>query len=150
MKILAPTDPDWYLLWEVCAAVKEIDGILPDIEPMKALMRAPDHARGIGLAAPQVGIPLRFFIYGLRPEHLTVVINPSIIQADKYKDGIEGCLSFPGRTRSVERAERITVRYTDVNGNQIEREMRGLNARIFQHETDHLDGKNIFGIKPKR
>ena len=99
---------------------------------------------GLGLAAPQVGVSLRFFVYdnvntpyGTDPQ---VLINPEIVEMEGKVRAEEGCLSIPEIKDMVERAERVTVAGQDIHGNEIEIEAEGLAARIFQHEIDHLDG----------
>ena len=95
--------------------------------------------KGIGLAANQVGHNERWFVwqYGM-------VINPSIIGRNGATASKEGCLSFPGKIATITRYKSIKVRYTDENGNRKEKDLTGLPAIVFQHETDHLDGKCIF------
>ncbi len=102
---------------------------------------------GIGLAAIQVGIPLRALIINLADEEgnqhkedLIEVINPKILEMDGTTVYTEGCLSVPEYYDDVERAERIKVEYFDRFGNRIERECDGLLAIAFQHEIDHLNG----------
>lgn len=106
-------------------------------------------AGGVGLAAPQVHVPLRvimFFVPAERTEDgqgvpLTVLVNPEItVLTDETATTFEGCLSLPGLTGAVPRATRI--RYTGVTptGERIEREASGFHARVVQHECDHLDG----------
>ncbi|PNR94946.1 peptide deformylase [Petrotoga olearia] len=107
---------------------------------------------GVGLAAPQVGISLRFFIMDSRENEgnsLTankekgkkVVINPEIIEfLGEEISSEEGCLSIPDIFEDVVRAEGVKVRYQDLSGEVIEEELHGYQARIFQHETDHLEG----------
>jgi peptide deformylase len=99
------------------------------------------HARGIGLAAPQVGRSERLAVIDLGEDPF-VVINPEIIQSSSGKaKGEEGCLSIPDIYAEVERPKSVTVRALDRNGNTFEREATDLLARCLQHEIDHLDGK---------
>ena len=94
---------------------------------------------GVGLAAPQVGLPLRLFVMDCAGLKL-VAANPQIVSAEGEQAGEEGCLSV-GRIHSpLKRAERATLRAQDSEGNWYEREAEGLAARCFQHETDHCDG----------
>jgi len=99
---------------------------------------------GVGLAAPQVGISLRFFIMDSREEDETgkkVVVNPEIIEFSGEEVSLEeGCLSIPDIFEDVIRTEGVKVRYQDLDGKVIEEELHGYQARIFQHEYDHLDG----------
>lgn len=106
-------------------------------------------APGIGLAAPQVHVPLRLVIY-MVPEGrtedgeghpLTVLVNPEITVLDEAKEeGVEGCLSLPGMAGRVARPRHIRVKALDLDGNEMEYEAEGYHARVVQHECDHLDG----------
>lgn len=103
-------------------------------------------ARGIGLAANQVGLPFRFFVLNLtadpeQPEHEQVFINPEIVKRHSSDEAEEGCLSLPGLYAPVQRAKRIRLKSYDLEGQLIETEAEGLLARAIQHEIDHLDGK---------
>lgn len=121
-----------------------LQGLIAD---MKETMAA---AEGAGLAAPQIGIPLRVMIFGFEstpryPEAqavpFTVLINPQITPlSDGIEEGWEGCLSVPGLRASVPRWERISYRGFDVDGAPIERAVSGFHARVVQHECDHLEG----------
>lgn len=99
---------------------------------------------GVGLAAPQVGISLRFFIMDSREDNdkgKKIVINPEINEfLGENVVYEEGCLSIPDVFEDIERPEGIKVRYQDIEGNFIEEELHGYQARIFQHEFDHLEG----------
>ena len=98
------------------------------------------HPDGLGLAAPQIGYNSRMFIM-VCSGRLITVINPIIITSKGPKNyKVEGCLSRPGFTRKVARYTKIRVRYYDINNRKIERNFTNLNARIFQHELDHLNG----------
>lgn len=95
---------------------------------------------GIGLAAPQVGINRRFFIME-RHGKAYVCINPRILKKSKEEElGPEGCLSFPGVELQIPRAKEIRVSYQTLRGQRVEKKFRGIMARCFQHELDHLDG----------
>jgi peptide deformylase len=96
-------------------------------------------APGVGLAASQVGIPLRFFVMDCDRIKL-VAANPEIIGEDGEQSGEEGCLSLGSIHASLNRAERVVLRAQDLNGNWYEREATGLAARCFLHETDHCNG----------
>ena len=103
-------------------------------------------APGVGLAAPQIGVPLRLFIVDTatgddQPSDLRVFINPELLELVGTIEYEEGCLSFPGVHEEVERAERVRVRAFDANGQAFELEADGLLAIAIQHENDHLDGK---------
>lgn len=104
-------------------------------------------SNGIGLAAIQVGVPLRALLINLPddegnqyPENLIEVINPVIVDKRGSTSYTEGCLSVPDYYDDVERAEWIKVEFQDRHGNKKEIETDGLLAIAFQHEMDHLDG----------
>ena len=97
-------------------------------------------APGVGLAAPQVGVMERIFVWEVEEEH-GALINPEIVKRSRKRiTEEEGCLSLPGLVYPVERNYEVSVRALDQNGNQIEIAGEDLLARVFQHEIDHLDG----------
>lgn len=101
-------------------------------------------AHGAGLAANQIGIPIRLVVIdaSLNPrekEHI-VLINPVIAEKEGEENAEEGCLSVPGYYEYVKRAKRVLARATDIKGNTIEFDCEGQLARALQHETDHLQG----------
>ncbi|MEE2674126.1 MAG: peptide deformylase [Myxococcota bacterium] len=101
---------------------------------------------GIGLAAPQIGEPLRLVVMDTDwsseggERNPAVVVNPEILSREGKITWEEGCLSVPDFTADVERAERVVVKYQDLDGEQITEDVSGLRAVCFQHEIDHLDG----------
>lgn len=101
-------------------------------------------APGIGLAAPQLGVPLRVFVVdvtaGRSAGELIVMVNPVFVERDGMQVEDEGCLSVPGFSASVVRPQRALVRGLDRDGIERTVEGTGLLARAFQHEMDHLDG----------
>jgi peptide deformylase len=101
-------------------------------------------AHGIGLAAPQIGIPKRITVIDLSfqktPEDKIALINPEVVTTDGKIYEEEGCLSLPDIREKVARAAKVKIRAQDVQGNWFEREAGDLLARAFQHEIDHLDG----------
>jgi len=102
-------------------------------------------ARGIGLAANQVALPYRLFVINPtgdpdQPEHEQVFINPEILRRNGSEEAEEGCLSLPEVFGPVTRAERIVVEAFDIDGQQLRLELEGIDARVVQHENDHLDG----------
>ena len=98
-------------------------------------------APGVGLAGPQVGISLRLFVFDDGESGPTLMANPSLSDPEGELLEEEGCLSIPGPYHETRRYERITCRGQDVDGGPIELTGEGLLARIFQHESDHLDGR---------
>ncbi len=101
-------------------------------------------AKGIGLAAPQVGVSKRITVIdlssGKNPEEKLVLINPEIIAREGKQYEEEGCLSFPDIHEKVQRAAKVTVRAQDEFGKWFEMDGEELLSRAFQHEIDHLDG----------
>ncbi len=101
-------------------------------------------APGIGLAAPQVGVSKRLIVIDVSTKEekhpLIVLINPEIVETDGFMDSEEGCLSVPGYTSTIKRAEKVIVKGLDRNGKPVQIEGTGLLARALQHEIDHLDG----------
>jgi peptide deformylase len=130
------------------AEVTEFDGALKTL--VADLFETMEKAPGVGLAAPQVGVPLRVFVYNWTDDdgelHRGTAINPElwispppIGEADP-EDESEGCLSIPGERFPLLRAERAYLRATELDGSKVDIEASGWLARIFQHEYDHLDG----------
>jgi peptide deformylase len=97
-------------------------------------------AEGVGLAAPQIGLSLRAFVYDDGETGPTFMANPELSEAEGEATFDEGCLSIPGPYYPTLRAERIRCRGQDLAGEAYDVVGEGLLARIFQHETDHLDG----------
>lgn len=112
-------------------------------------------APGIGLAANQVGVPLRLCVVDLSvgeaPGELYVLINPRVVEHQGSQTGEEGCLSFPDITLDVERAQRVTVEALDDEGRTFQIIGEGLLARALLHEIEHLDGqtflRNVSSLK---
>jgi peptide deformylase len=102
-------------------------------------------ARGVGLAAPQIGIPRRVAVIDITfkedPSAKIVLINPEIIHKEGRHSQSEGCLSIPDFRENVSRAQLVTIRAQDLTGQVFEKTGDDLLARAFQHETDHLNGK---------
>ena len=112
------------------------------IGEMKELMYL---AKGLGLAAPQVALPYQLLVMNVtgdpkQPEREEVFLNPQIVERKGVIDDEEGCLSFPGLYQNVRRAQTIKIRAYDVKGQLIERIVKDLEARAWQHEIDHLNG----------
>jgi peptide deformylase len=125
------------------AAVPEIT---PEIQQIVDNMISTMYAApGVGLAAPQIGVPLRIFVadvsIGRDPAGLYVFVNPEFVEREGMQLEEEGCLSLPGFNATVARPERVTVKGLDRNGVEHSVTGTGLLARCLQHEMDHLDGK---------
>lgn len=144
-KVAAPIDKDYPKLNEL-------------IDNMYDTMK---HAEGVGLAAPQVGLPIRLFVIDLEPlkednpelaDFKVAMINPEILE-ESYEEVEfdEGCLSVPGISETVSRPEEIKIRYLDTDFNEHVEVFDGYKARVIQHEYDHLEG-HLFTdrVKPLR
>src|SRR3954470_10743133 len=108
------------------------------VERMKLLMQ---DANGIGLAATQVGVLQRLFVFQPSEDEVLAVVNPEIVErSEETEVADEGCLSIQGITVPVERAVAVTLAAKDERGRDVRYELHGYSARCVQHETDHLDG----------
>jgi peptide deformylase len=134
----------------------DVDSITPEIltlitDMVETMYAAP----GIGLAAPQIGVPLRIFVVDLSVGHdangLITMVNPVFVERDGMQLEDEGCLSLPTFNATVPRPARVVVKGLDRHGTPQQVEGTGLLARAFQHEMDHLDGRvfvdRLRGIK---
>ena len=139
------------VLLQMCEPVA--DPGAPEIRRLVAdMMETMDDAPGVGLAAPQVHVPLRLFVFRVPETRAgedaadmvlghSVLINPEIeLLTEERVLRWEGCLSIPGLRAAVPRAPRIRYRGVDCNGCTVEREVSGFHAGVVQHEYDHLDG----------
>jgi peptide deformylase len=125
------------VLRQRAAEVTTIDGRLAKLaEDMIATMY---EAPGVGLAAPQVGVEKRMFVYDVG-EGAATLINPAIAESDGEWVYEEGCLSVPGLSWDIARPKQVLLRGIDLDGNEVSIEADELLARCFQHEIDHLDG----------
>ena len=127
-------------LRQVCAPVTEFDEQLAAfVQRLYALMET---GKGVGLAAPQVGINKRVLVLNVtgEPGDSQVLVNPTLHEPHGSVEGEEGCLSLPGINVQVRRAQRLRLRAQDLQGRPIDTELVDLPARIVQHETDHLNG----------
>ena len=101
-------------------------------------------AKGVGLAAPQIGVLQRLTVIdtggGEEEGHKLVLINPEIVEEKGEQVGEEGCLSIPGFRERVRRAQKVKVRAKDIDGNEFELDSQDLLARAILHENDHLNG----------
>lgn len=97
-------------------------------------------AHGAGLAAPQIGVPLRAFVVRGEENRVHALVNPEIIKAEGSQVGYEACLSIPGWVGEVERSETVVVKGLNRKGKEVRIKASGFTAVAFQHERDHLDG----------
>ncbi len=105
-----------------------------------------EREEGVGLAAPQIGLVSRMMVWKdpEQDDERHVFVNARIVRAsEQCTTEPEGCLSVPGETMGVSRADEIVVEAQDLEGNQFEVELSGYQARVVQHEIDHLDGRLI-------
>lgn len=129
---------------EVAEITDEVRALVAD------MFETMDAAPGVGLAAPQVGVPLRIFTYNYEDDEgrpwRGVVINPELWMVPTVPgepdpdEESEGCLSFPGERFALRRSDRVRVTGRDLDGNTVSIDVAGWRARILQHEFDHLDG----------
>jgi peptide deformylase len=137
LKIISYPDPR---LRRVSVPVKEFGDKLGDlVRRMFELMR---EAKGVGLAAPQLGYNIRLFIvnHTQKPEDDRVYVNPVLFDAEGEETSSEGCLSLPNINVDVTRAKSAKMQAMDINGKPIEQVEADYVARIWQHELDHLNG----------
>ena len=136
-------------LLEVSRPVERFDSA--ELRELLTDMQDTMHAlNGAGLAAPQIGVPLRVVIFGMQsnprypdaePVPFTVLVNPVLeTLGDDLEEGWEGCLSVPGMRGWVPRYKRLRYRGFDASGHAIDRTVDDFHARVVQHECDHLDG----------
>ena len=138
----------------ICELVKETDPFLrekpetfnfesPQVDPEKLstqLMENMIHHEGLGLSANQIGIPVQAFSM-IMDENALVVFNPEILEWSEDTTYMkEGCLSFPGLWIAIERAKSVVVKFQVFDGEEQAGSMTELSARIFQHESEHMDG----------
>jgi peptide deformylase len=125
------------VLKQVARPVEDIDGSL--IRLVDDMVETMYESEGAGLAAPQVGVQRRMFVYdvGDGPE---VMINPTIVESDGEWYYDEGCLSIPGLRLGIVRPEKILIRGLGIDGEELSIEADEFLGRVFQHEVDHLDG----------
>lgn len=120
---------------------KEVKEITPRIrELIEDMFDTMYEANGVGLAAPQVGIRKRIVVVDVTGEDPVALINPVILEKDGEQTGYEGCLSVPGKTGIVTRANHVVVEAYNENMEKFTIEAEELMARALQHEIDHLDG----------
>lgn len=126
------------ILLKKAREVKKIDDRL--LQLLDDMVDTMHEENGIGLAGPQVGILRRVFVADLGDGNVYKIINPEILESEGEDIDIEGCLSIPNFNCTVKRAEKIKMKYMDIEGNEQIIETDGMLAKCFQHERDHLDG----------
>jgi len=143
LKVRAYPDP---VLGRKAAAVRRIDKNL--VRLVDEMFETMYTEKGVGLAAPQVGESIRLCVVNCtgKSDGEMVLVNPVIVESRGEATDEEGCLSVPGIRSKVTRAEWVKVRAYDLDGNELELEADGLEARAFQHELDHLNGRLFFEL----
>lgn len=138
MAILPMVDYNNPVLRQKAKRVSSIDGAIAQlIDDMVETMR---EVGGVGLAAPQVGVPLRIAVIELPDEEIIVLVNPKIVKRSGERQIEEGCLSIPGYRGEIQRSEKVTVKGLDRFGREIRIKGEGLLAQAVEHELDHLEG----------
>jgi len=130
------------VLRNVAQPVEEItDEIRQIVNDMLDTMYAAD---GVGLAAPQIGIPKRIIVIDTDPSDPSskpiILINPQVLEKEGQVSAEEGCLSIPDVRETIKRAEKVTVEALNLDGKKVRIEATGLLARVLQHEIDHING----------
>ena len=130
------------VLRKLCLPIENIDGEL--VKLSENMVETTLAAPGVGLAANQIGLPLRLFVVNIGvetdKENLVTLINPEITAMEGNALGEEGCLSIPDVVAEVNRADQIEIKAYDLDGNEVCYEAKEYLARAFQHEMDHLNG----------
>lgn len=149
VKILVAPDP---ILRQKAKPVLQIDKkILKTVEEMREILAGQSDPPGVGLAAPQIGVGQQIILVAQKASQIRkkkinsptyeVFLNPRVLQfLDEEKEGWEGCLSVPKIYGFVKRPPQVKIQAENLTGKKIKRSLRGLSARIFQHEVDHLNG----------
>lgn len=144
------------ILTQECSVVTDFDESLATL--VKEMFETMYSSQGVGLAAPQIGIPIQLAVVdtsgGSGPEHQITLVNPKIVKRDYWEIGDEGCLSVPGFLEKIHRPAYVKVMAQDIKGEWHLYEGRDLLARAFCHEIDHLHGTLFFdhlsGLKRDR
>lgn len=133
-KVVLAGDP---VLRRIAHPVKEVNENIKKL--LDNMAETLYHAKGVGLAAPQVGISKRVIVVDIG-EGLFKLVNPEIVASSGIQDGAEGCLSVPDVVGNVKRSEHVKVKALNEDGDEVTIEASGYLARAFQHEIDHLNG----------
>lgn len=135
------------VLTQRSAEITNIDGSLARL--VDDMIETMHEAHGLGLAAPQVGVQKRLFVYQLPESDPVTIINPTIVESRGEWEYEEGCLSIPGLFFPIVRPKEIHLTGWDLDGKEISIEADEIEARAFQHELDHLDGRLLLGMLDK-
>jgi peptide deformylase len=118
--------------------VRNIDASIHKL--IKDMLETMHDAPGVGLAAPQVGVPLRVIVIGIPEQEDFALINPEVVKTRGERVVTEGCLSIPGYVGKLKRAESVTVKGRDPNGKEVRIKAEELLAQALEHEIDHVNG----------
>lgn len=133
------------MLKQRAADVTDVDGRL--VRLVDDMIDTMYEARGAGLAAPQIGVQKRLFVYDLHDDvGPRTLINPTVVETDGEWTFEEGCLSIPGLFWSITRPKTIHLVGLDLDGNEVSIEADEYEARVYQHELDHLDGRLLIEL----
>ena len=135
------------MLTQRSAEVSELDGTLARL--VDDMIETMHDAHGLGLAAPQVGVQKRLFVYQLEDRDPVAIVNPTIAESRGEWEFDEGCLSIPGLYFPIVRPKEIHLTGWDIDGNEVSIEADEIEARCFQHELDHLDGRLLISMLDK-
>ncbi|MFQ5987650.1 MAG: peptide deformylase [Dehalococcoidia bacterium] len=118
--------------------VRNIDGSIQRL--IDDMVETLHHARGVGLAAPQIGVPLRVVVIELPGEETLALVNPQIVKRSGERTVEEGCLSIPGYRGEIKRSAKVTAKGLERRGREVRIRGEGLMAQALEHEIDHLNG----------
>jgi peptide deformylase len=135
------------VLTQRASDVTDIDGKLAHL--VDDMIETMYEANGLGLAAPQVGVQKRLFVYQMEDRDPVAIINPTITESRGEWEHQEGCLSIPGLYFPIVRPKEIHLTGWDIHGHEVSIEADELEARCFQHELDHLEGRLLLEILDK-
>jgi len=143
MSLEIVTELEAEILHTVCEPVRKFDKSLKKLA--KGMEKSMKKAKGLGLAAPQVGLNMCFVIvilgFDTKNERAVAMVNPEITyESNEKMIGEEGCLSVPGTFGNVERSQTIVVNYQDLKSREQSLKLEEMDARVVQHEIDHLNG----------
>lgn len=146
LEILTVENPDH--LKVLRAKSRRVQQVTPKLAAFaQQMLETMRNAKGVGLAAPQVGVLQRLFVVELPedeendlPRETYILFNPEIVKGSGEDFGYEGCLSVPGYIGEVARQEKVTIKGLNERGRPVRYKLEGYVARVFQHELDHLDG----------
>lgn len=134
MGLVTLNSPKGKTLRKPCEPVTDVETqVKPYLDEALHILR---REQGVGLAAPQMGVPYRWYIDLAGVVH----INPEIVHTDELQEMVEGCLSLPGQYYRTNRYRVVTLRFTNLDGEEFTADMEDMNAYIAQHEVDHLNG----------